>query len=126
MKLKIITALAASLALLFCVKTGAAQTGLEFSKVIFYDIPADSVRTVSVPAGKVWKIESVAMGSTGSVPSVLLRNASVQNIAFFASPASTASANYPYWLPAGFSGTFLNNSHSYRCSVSITEYSYTP
>jgi hypothetical protein len=106
-----------------------ADTTLSFSKVILYDLGATSpsnAQTFTVPSGKVWKIESVSMGSSGSAPTVFLRNSSTQNIAFFASSASTASASFPFWLPADFSGSFLNNSSSYRCSISITEYTKTP
>ena len=123
MKAKIIVAVA--IAFLFCIKAASAQDGLTFSRVVLFDIPADSIRSISVPAGKVWKIESVSMASSGSVPSVFMRNAALQNIAFFASPVNSASANFPYWLPAEFSGSFLNNSHSYRCSVSVVEYTIT-
>lgn len=126
MKTKIIAAFIVASAFLLHAKPVSAQTGLTFSKVVLFDIAADSVKTISVPSGKVWKIESVSMGASGSVPAVFMRNASVQNIAFFASAPNTASANYPYWLPESFSGSFLNNSHSYRCSVSIVEYSITP
>ena len=103
-----------------------SQTGLQFIQVKHFDLSASGNASVSVPSGKIWKIESVSMGSTGSAPSVLLKNSSSQNIAFFSSPANAASASYPYWLPASFTGTFVNNNPSYRCSVSITEYTVVP
>jgi hypothetical protein len=66
------------------------------------------------------------MGSTGSAPSVLLKNSALQNIAFFSSPVNASSASFPYWLPSAFTGVFQNNNPSYRCSISITEYTVTP
>lgn len=127
MKTKIILSFALFLALaIFNNKALAQDTSLKFSRVILYDIHADSTKAIAVPANKVWKIEGVSMGSSGTAAAVLLKNASGQNVAFFSSPLSAVSANYPFWLPTGFSGTFINNNPSYRCSISITEYSFTP
>lgn len=111
---------------LFFTFLSQAQAGLQFTGVKHFDISANGTASVSVPGGKVWKIESVSMGSTGSAPTVLLKNNSSQNIAFFSSKANAASASYPYWLPSSFTGTFVNNNPSYRCSVSITEYTVVP
>ena len=132
MKKKLLLPIAFCLALMCFAGTAAAQaadTTLSFSKVILYDIGFTSMtntQSFTVPAGKVWKIESVSMGSSGSPPAIFLRNSTPLNIAFFANPVSTASASFPFWLPSGFSGSFLNNNPSYRCSVSISEYTKTP
>jgi hypothetical protein len=107
----------------------AADTTLLFSRIILYDLGTSSptnAQSITVPAGKAWKIESVSMGSSGTAPAVFLRNNSTQNIAYFSSPASAASANFPFWLPDGFSGSFFNNSGSFRCTISITEYTKAP
>jgi hypothetical protein len=106
--------------------TAIAQTGLQFLGVKHIEIAANGTSSVSITSGKVWKIESVSMGSTGSAPAVLLKNSNAQNIAFFSSAANSSSAAYPYWLPASFTGTFVNNNPNYRCSISITEYSVSP
>jgi len=127
MKNKLILPFAIFLAFAFFNNKAAAQdTALKFSRVILYDLHADSTKAIAVPANKIWKIEGVSMGSSGSAAAVFLKNASGQNIAYFTSPLSAISGNYPFWLPAGFSGTFINNSPSYRCSISITEYSVVP
>jgi hypothetical protein len=125
---KILIAFAICFACMSLSNKAAAQTDtlLQFTKVILYDIAANGTQSITVPAGKIWKIESVSLGSSGSAPAVFLKNSSAQNIAFFASPASTASASFPFWLPAAFTGSLVNNSASYRCSVSITEYTRTP
>lgn len=127
MKTKIIFTFAIILAFLTCSNKASAQdTTLQFSKVILYDLAASGTQAITVPANKVWKIESVSMGSSGSAPAVFLKNSSSQNMAFFATPLVTASASFPFWLPETFSGSFVNNNPSYRCSVSITEYTKTP
>jgi len=127
MKAKVIFTFVLLLALLSNSKTLSAQdTVLQVSKVVLYDIPGSGTQSFTVPANKVWRIESVSTGASSFAPSIVLENVSNQSIAFFASPVSTTSANYPFWLPAAFAGTLVNNNPSYRCSVSITEYNYTP
>ena len=127
MKTKIIFTVAIILAFLtYSNKSLAQDTTLQFSKVILYDIAASGTQAITVPANKVWKIESVSMGSSGTAPAVFLKNSSSQNMAFFASPPSAASASFPFWLPEAFTGTLVNNNASYRCSVSITEFAITP
>ena len=126
MKTKNIRTTALFFILLFFSLLLEAQTGLQFTGVKHFDIPASGTASVSVPGGKVWKVESVSMGSTGSAPSVLLKNSAAQNIAFFSSPVNAGSASYPYWLPSSFTGTFVNNNPGYRCSISITEYTVVP
>jgi hypothetical protein len=103
-----------------------SQSGIQFLGVKHIEIAAGGTVSVSIAQGKVYKIESVSMGSTGSSPAILLKNSSSQNIAFFSSPVNASSASYPYWLPSLFTGTFVNNNPNYRCSISITEYSVSP
>ncbi len=111
------------LSLLFLVTVGALSQGnLQFNQVIVYDVPISSSQLFTVPAGKVWKIESVGMGSSGSQPALFLRNAAAQNIAHFSSTSAGASVAYPFWLSAGFVGSFYNYNPSYRCCVSIIEF----
>jgi hypothetical protein len=112
--------------LAFCFSYTKAQGNLQFNQVIFYDIAISGTQNITVPAGKVWKIESVSMGSSGSAPSIFLRNSSVQNIAFFSAPYNSVTASFPFWLPTGFTGSFANNSPSYRCCVSILEFNIIP
>ncbi|MFL5764186.1 MAG: hypothetical protein ACJ77K_09610 [Bacteroidia bacterium] len=107
-------------------QTPPADTTLSFSKIILYDLAGSGSQSFTVPSGKVWKVESVSMGSSGTAPGVFLRNGVPQNIAYFSSPVNAASASYPFWLPDGFSGSFLNNNASSRCTISITEYTKTP
>lgn len=107
-------------------RTTFAQGNLQFNQVILLDIAVSGTQNITVPAGKIWKIESVGMGSSSSNPTIYLRNASVVNIAFFSSATNSNSASYPYWLPAGFTGSFLNLHPSFRCTVSIIEFNVVP
>jgi hypothetical protein len=102
--------------------TAQIPSNLLFSKVIVYDIPAGEVLKIIVPENQVWKIESVSMGASGTAPAVFLKNDAGQNIAYFSSIISNSSANYPYWLSTKFAGAFKNNNPTYRCSISIMEF----
>lgn len=105
-------------------KSSSAQGNLQFNQVILLDIPFNSVQNISVPAGKVWKIESAGSGSSSS-NGVYLRNASATAIAYFAT-ANVSSSPYPYWLPSGFIGSFQNIHPSLRMTVSIIEFNVVP
>jgi hypothetical protein len=94
--------------------------------VIILDLGFSEVAAINIPAGKVWKIESVSLGTSSSAPSVYLRNASGANIAYFSGAGSTNTALLPYWLPSGFAGSFINNYSSFRCSISIIEFNVVP
>ncbi|MGZ4054327.1 MAG: hypothetical protein ACXVPU_13095 [Bacteroidia bacterium] len=127
MKTKVALTLAILLAFVsFSKITSAQDSTFRFSKVIFYDIAASGTQAITVPANKIWEVESVSMGSSGSAPAVFLKNSSGQNMAFFSSPVTAASANYPFLLPDNFNGTLVNNNSSFRCSVSIMEFSKAP
>jgi hypothetical protein len=112
--------------LVCCFAFSKAQGNLQFNQVILFDIAISGSQVINVPAGKVWKIESVGMGSSGSAPDIFLRNSAAQNICHFAAPGSTVAASLPYWLPASFTGSFLNNNPSFRCSISILEFNVVP
>lgn len=107
-------------------KASFAQGNLQFSQVIILDIGFSGIEAITIPAGKVWKIESVSMGSSGSSPSVYLRNSSGANIAYFSSSGSTNTATLPYWLPSGFVGSLINNYSAFRASISIIEFNVVP
>jgi hypothetical protein len=120
------TILFAAIFLLLLSKSSFAQGNLQFNQVILFDIAASGTQAITVPAGKVWKIESVSMGSTSSNADIFLRNASAIAIAHFSGPATANTAIYPYWLPTSFTGSFVNNHPSFRCSISIIEFNVVP
>jgi hypothetical protein len=100
-----------------------AQGNLQFNQVIHYVLQGGTPQNITVPAGKVWKIEAA------SVPelylNLYLRNASNQNIAIFPF-SSSYNQCLPYWLPGGFTGNFFYNYVGYRASVSILEFNIVP
>ena len=100
----------------------SAQGNLQFNQVIMYDMTSGGTQNITVPAGKVWKIES-ASTSNGSTVGVSLRNAALQNIGILST--STAASNFPIWLPTGFTGSFYNNAAG-RSMVSILEFNVVP
>jgi hypothetical protein len=106
-------------------KQASAQGNLQFNQVINYTIVGSTPFTFTVPAGKVWKIETVAVEYTNT-PNVYLRNSSNQILATFYSSASYNNP-LPYWLSSGYTGNFfLSNSSTYRGSVSIIEFNVVP
>lgn len=122
MKTKILFCAITLLCLFQIGKASAQDTGLLFNRVILLEIAANTTMPVNIDPNMIWKIESVSMGSSGSAPSVFLRNDALKNIGFFSTAVSGSSARYPYWLPTGFKGSFFNNNTSYFCTVSILEY----
>ncbi len=85
---------------------------LEFSQVILIDGTVAFSKTV--PAGKVWKIESIS-GSYGDVningkPTRLL-------------DGNLEAGNFPFWLP---SGTVISNAGLSTQFLSVIEYSIVP
>ena len=107
-------------------KTSIAQGNLQFNQVILYDLAISGTQAINVPAGKVWKIESTSMGSTGTAADIFLKNSAAANIGHFSAASAAASAVYPFWLPAAFTGSFVNNNPSFRCCISIIEFNVVP
>jgi len=104
----------------------SAQGNLQFNQVILYDIVASGTQNITVPANKVWKIESVSHGYIAGSSAMSLRNSAAQPIAFFSGSTGTSyTANYPFWMPSNFSGSFANQT-GYRATISIIEFNVVP
>lgn len=102
-----------------------AQGNLQFNQVINYTLVGGTAQSFTVPAGKVWKIESVAMDYTNT-PNIYLRTPANQIVASFFT-SSSYNNPLPYWLSSGYTGNFyLSNSSTYRGSVSIIEFNVVP
>lgn len=102
-----------------------AQGNLQFNQVINYTLVGGTAQSFTVPTGKVWKIEAVAV-DIANTPQVYLRTPANQIVASFFS-TSSYNTPIPYWLPSGYAGNFfLNNSSTYRGSVSIIEFNVVP
>lgn len=117
-----------SIALIFCIVLFAdksyAQGNLQFNQVILFDLASGGVQNITVPPGKVWKIETANTGN-GSSGAVWLRNAASQAIAILSTSNTSSSSNYPFWLPTGFVGNFYNVSAGRAC-ISIIEFNVIP
>ena len=125
----------------------SAQGNLQFNAVKFYELSVtqvgsatatESTVSITVPAGKVWKIESavsnsydpVTLGSTlvSNRAGVILINGKVifqasmnLNLPYFSQPI------LPMWLPAGtytlsIKSSFLSNGNEYVGAVSAIEF----
>lgn len=116
------------LAVVFCAvlftHESHAQGNLQFNQVILFSVPQNTTAAFTVPAGKVWKIESFGVGGTSST-SILVRDASANTIAYLCGAQVTASL--PFWLPSSFSGSFQSTgTNPYRDVISIIEFNVVP
>lgn len=112
---------------LFVSEKTAAQGTLQFNQVKLFDLASGTAQTFTVPAGKVWKIESSGVGSASC--NIQMQNAAVQNMAYiYTSSASSTQSVFPMWLPSGFSGGFLYGAgcSPFRGTVSIIEFNVIP
>ncbi|HTF04232.1 MAG TPA: hypothetical protein VK826_09400 [Bacteroidia bacterium] len=97
---------------------------LNFAQVIIMKINPGASPTLSVPAGKVWKIESVGIsGTSGSV--ILQKGAQEIGILFSTVSNNKYGSQLPFWLNDTFGVSVLNDS-TFRASVSITEWNIAP
>jgi hypothetical protein len=106
----------------------SAQGNLQFNQVVTIIVPANTIVAFTVPAGKVWKIESAGMGGPSS-SSLILRDASALPIAYFFGSTSSSGGNapFPFWLPSSFSGSFQSTgTNPYRDVISIIEFNVIP
>ncbi len=72
-----------------------AQGNLQFNQVLIIDVSVAG-NAVTVPAGKVWKLENVAMASNGAY--VQLQYSGTN---YFLSNSSANYNHFPFWLPSG-------------------------
>jgi hypothetical protein len=97
---------------------------LNFAQVIVMKINPGASPTLSVPTGKVWKIESVSIsGTSGSV--ILKKGGQDVGILFSTISNSNYGSQLPFWLNDTFGASVLNDS-THRASVSITEWNIAP
>jgi len=104
-----------------------AQGNLEFNQVRFFDLISGTAQTFTVPAGKVWKIESAGAGSSGC--NVYLQNSAAVTMSYlYVSSASSTQSPYPIWLPSGFTGGFIYwaGCAPYHGMVSVIEFNVVP
>jgi hypothetical protein len=109
-----------TLLLIFCLFFGSmlfAQGNLQFNQVLIIDsTPAGN--PVTVPSGKVWKIESVALSSN-------LAYFQIQwsGVNYFILNNSNQYANLPFWLPSNANVSMTSSANG---KVSVIEFNVLP
>ncbi|MDG1428407.1 MAG: hypothetical protein P8H56_09350 [Crocinitomicaceae bacterium] len=94
-----------------------AQGNLQFNQVLVLDAtPAGNL--VTVPADKVWKIESVALSNNNAYFQIQWGG-----LNYFVLNNSSPYANLPFWLPSNESISLVANVNS---KVSIIEFNVVP
>jgi hypothetical protein len=94
-----------------------AQGNLQFNQVLSLDANSAG-NPVTVPAGKVWKIESVAFSSNNAYFQIKWGG-----VNYFVLNNTTPYANLPYWLPSNESISLVSNVNA---KVSIIEFNIVP
>lgn len=95
----------------------SAQGNLQFNQVLSLDANSAG-NPVTVPAGKVWKIESVAFSSNNAYFQIQWGG-----VSYFVLNNTTPYANLPYWLPSNESVSLVANVNA---KVSIIEFNIVP
>lgn len=131
-----------SIAVLLISLSVSAQGNLQFNQVINLDYSAtftgfgkQNLGSVTIPAGKVWKIESATMYRDNG----LYNYAPVvdANLAFDKilvkdnkSNGNVAATNYPIWISEGTYPVIMSSNNSsaytYVCAISIIEFNVVP
>ena len=101
---------------------------LQFSQVILYTFNKANPQTITVPSGKIYKIESAGIGGTNGAiflrtnfGSPVVPDSTRVAIIFTTVGDDNFSSPLPYWLPAGFTGNLYADTENVA-TVSITEY----
>jgi hypothetical protein len=95
----------------------SAQGNLQFNQVLSLDANSGG-NPVTVPAGKVWKIESVAFSNNNAYFQIQWGG-----VNYFVLNNTTPYANLPYWLPSGEAVSLVANVNA---KVSIIEFNVVP
>lgn len=102
---------------LICSNIVWSQGNLQFNQVLILDAtPAGNA--ITVPAGKVWKIESVALSSNNAYFQIKWGATS-----YFILNNSSPYANLPFWLPSNESASLIGSANA---KVSIIEFNVVP
>ncbi len=98
------------------------QGNLQFNQVINLPFVANNTTPVTVPTGKVWKLESCMLTSSGNSYALMLYNGALYNMR--QQQTSTQVATFPFWLSSGASVTFGTSSSG--GILSILEFNIVP
>lgn len=90
----------------------SAQGNLQFNQVLLLDVTSPATAH-TVPAGKVWKMENIAMSQSNSYAQLVMGG-----IPFYLENSATPFNHLPFWLPSNTSFSLLAPSgHSGKASV---------
>lgn len=116
-----------------------AQSNLQFSQVLTYsgrlananNAGGDSSSAWTVPAGKVWKVESASAAfGYASYPVFLTVNGTKVYDIYVYNSSSSRNVYFPIWLKAGDSARIVeyypSNSYFTDYFISIVEFNLTP
>jgi|LakMenEpi03Aug12_release.lakeMendotaPanAssembly.Ray.scaffolds.fasta_scaffold1431834_1 hypothetical protein len=112
-----------------CLYKISAQGNLQFNQVLYLSSTFPSNNNIgTVPAGKVWKIESVGGGSTGFTPWFRINGVNAGYFIFNTTNAQMAfnSCRLPMWFPAGTAIGFGSNEGGSVIWFSIVEFNVVP
>jgi hypothetical protein len=114
------------LMLVFLVSLNAAfaQGNLQFNQVINMAFTGANTTPVTVPAGKVWKIESCMLNTPSNNYAYMLYNGVYYNLR--QQQSSAHNVNFPFWLSTGTSVTFGGNGGGTGGLLSIIEFNIVP
>jgi hypothetical protein len=112
------------LLIFLCIGAFKAQGNLQFNQVINTAFTGTNTTAVTVPAGKVWKIESCMLSSVSNSYAYMLYNGVYYNMRQQLSSAH--NVNFPFWLASGTTVTFGGNGGGSGGMVSILEFNIIP
>lgn len=101
-----------------------AQGNLQFNQVINLDFSGTNTTPVTVPAGKVWKIENCMLNTPSNIYAYMLYNGVYYNMRQQSS--SSHNVNFPFWLSSGTSVIFGGNGGGAGGLLSIIEFNVVP
>ena len=110
--------------ILFLLESFNAQGNLQFNQVINMAFTGANTTPVTVPAGKVWKIESCMLNTPSNNYAYMLYNGVYYNLR--QQQTSAHVVNFPFWLSTGTSVTFGGNGGGTGGLLSIIEFNIIP
>lgn len=112
------------LVIFLCIGAFKAQGNLQFNQVINMAFTGANTTPVTVPAGKVWKIESCMLNTPSNNYAYMLYNGVYYNMR--QQQTSAHIVNFPFWLSSGTSVTFGGNGGGTGGLLSILEFNIIP
>jgi hypothetical protein len=101
-----------------------AQGNLQFNQVINMAFTASNTTPVTVPAGKVWKLENCMLNTPSNNYAYMLYNGVYYNLR--QQQTSAHIVNFPFWLSSGTTVTFGGNGGGAGGMLSIIEFNVVP